>query len=217
MTYFGTVEHKRAFTSGPPFPTAVGLHPWLERCLSHADFSSSKDLSDKDGSYWNWYRKKPLKAAIKEAGTPRPPPILFLWWLVQYRLSPLHMRGARTSGFSTSKLLLSDSLQWRDFLGKLQSVCHERKSIVMNQPHVKLICPQTFIPAPGGNLSPLLGSQWWLDILLGQYSASTLQVGDRGKLHILRKIQDFTKSVKVMLLSCWTKENSLTIEKKHIQ
>lgn len=83
----------------------------------------------------------------------------------------------------------------------------------MNQPHVKLICSQTFIPAPGGNLSPLFGSQWLLDVLLGQCSASTLQVGDRGKLHILRKIQYFTKSVKVMLLSRWTKETSLTIEK----
>lgn len=95
-------------------------------------------------------------------------------------------------------------------MGKLPSMSYSSESTT----EINLL---SNIYALGGNLPPLLGSQWLLDVLIGQYGASTLQVGGGGRLHILRKIQDFMKSVKVMLQDCWTEETSLMIEKRQIQ
>lgn len=54
--------------------------------------------------------KKSLKATVKEPGTLA---LTFSFPDDSYRISrlPLHQRGAQTLGFSSPKLLLSDSLQ----------------------------------------------------------------------------------------------------------
>ena len=68
----------------------------------------------------------------------------------------------------------------------------------MNWPSLKLTCSQTSVPFLS---SFLLSSHWLLGVLIWQCNTNTLQVDDEVKLHILRNMQAFMKSVKVMLQS----------------
>ena len=107
------------------FPQSCGLVSVIRKAHRLHWFPDLfKELSDKGWSWWNWCRKKPLNAAVKGAGTP---PLKFSssddWYSVDRALP--HLRRVWTLGFSTFKL--SDSLQLLGCMGKVKSLCRERK------------------------------------------------------------------------------------------